>query len=742
MTLFRRYRTASLALLLLIPLLISLLWGDFFPDDAYVNFSYARDLADRSGAAAGVTPEAAGVDSHSPFYLLLLVVSAVLRLPLPQVSLILGALGWGLTAAAVYAVGRAAGRSLAGTVAAFLVAFAPPFLSGLGSGISWLLALAWMALFFSYRQRWWAQTAALLLLLFVYLDAATLVLAALLWGLRWTRQRRLPWRAGLLLAAAAFASWLVVTRLLDLPLVWAGLPIVEWWDKTRQWTRQSELYWLFLPLLGLGLVALVPGNRRTQPPGWVALPIQAGLIWAVASVLLGSEAAVAVTAVLALFLAGLGLEWAITWLQEQQRLPAGRPEVTALLVVMAVLPLGLAQASSLVQAYQERPLVRQTLEQQAGQWLRAHSDGEATLFASPHTGYVARRPMVAWNKNSNDDVSALLATLQARSPDYFVSSRNIASDQLTRVGWFQERYEALERFSSAYDSASPLTVWGYRPTVYGLGEAAPLNVTVPTRLDIVGYQYKPKRVQPGEAVQLTLFMRATAPLTEAVRSELRLVSPVDGQVWQQSERLAPATALSAEKVVTETFTVATTAEMPVGAYELNFSLRGAQTGEVWPLYRNNDVNPLDRVTLGYVAVPWHGTMARATPADATFADQVALVAFEVSRGPLAVTLYWQALRPPQDDYLVFVHLLDEAGQLVASHDGRPVSGRFPTDAWLTGDVVEDVHPLPLDTGLPAGSYQLNVGLYRPQSGERLPVRDRDGSELPERTLPLTSIDQP
>ena len=234
----------------------------------------------------------------------------------------------------------------------------------------------------------------------------------------------------------------------------------------------------------------------------------------------------------------------------------------------------------------------------------------------------------------------------------------------------------------------------------------------PGEIEIVGYQFEPQRLLPGENASLTLFMRLIEPLPDAFQTTVRLVSVADGQVVAQSESLTPQSlavgAWQPGQVVAERFVTATTTNMPIGAYLLNFSLsRPGDVEAVWPLYRNNDVNPLDRVALGFTAVPWQGDLSPATPINANFDDQIRLSAFAIAGDStpgetLPVELFWEPLQPPQEEYVVFVHILDSAGNLVGSHDGQPVEGRFPTNTWLVGDVIQDVHQVPLDPDLSAG----------------------------------------
>jgi hypothetical protein len=93
---------------------------------------------------------------------------------------------------------------------------------------------------------------------------------------------------------------------------------------------------------------------------------------------------------------------------------------------------------------------------------------------------------------------------------------------------------------------------------------------------------------------------------------------------------------------------------------------------------------------------------------------------------LHLTLYWQAQAEMEQDYTVFVHLLDAEGLLVAQHDSQPGGGSLPTSSWLEGEVIADEHPLRLDPNLPPGSYRLEVGLYLWPTMERLPVLDGAG----------------
>jgi hypothetical protein len=82
---------------------------------------------------------------------------------------------------------------------------------------------------------------------------------------------------------------------------------------------------------------------------------------------------------------------------------------------------------------------------------------------------------------------------------------------------------------------------------------------------------------------------------------------------------------------------------------------------------------------------------------------------------ISITLTWHGLErvPPDRNWTVFLHLVDDAGEIVAEHNSIPQGGQMPMPLWTPGDWLEDTHPLTIPADLPPGDYTLRVGLYRP-----------------------------
>jgi len=95
-------------------------------------------------------------------------------------------------------------------------------------------------------------------------------------------------------------------------------------------------------------------------------------------------------------------------------------------------------------------------------------------------------------------------------------------------------------------------------------------------------------------------------------------------------------------------------------------------------------------------------------------------------GVITLTLYWQGLGGVDQDYTVFVHLLDARGQLQGQHDGPPLGGTRPTSGWLPGEYLRDVHPIEVAANAPPGAYVIEVGMYLLATSERLPVAGSPG----------------
>jgi hypothetical protein len=120
--------------------------------------------------------------------------------------------------------------------------------------------------------------------------------------------------------------------------------------------------------------------------------------------------------------------------------------------------------------------------------------------------------------------------------------------------------------------------------------------------------------------------------------------------------------------------------------------------------------------------------------EANLGDRVRLLGYALEGQPepgqtLHLTLFWEALSPMTEDHAVFVHLLGQDGVLWGQRDSQPVTGFYPTSLWTKGEFVRDQYHLTVSEEAPPGAYTLKVGMYTPETGERLPVMGSDGQVL-------------
>ena len=86
-------------------------------------------------------------------------------------------------------------------------------------------------------------------------------------------------------------------------------------------------------------------------------------------------------------------------------------------------------------------------------------------------------------------------------------------------------------------------------------------------------------------------------------------------------------------------------------------------------------------------------------------------------GRLTLLTYWRVEEVSPAPLKIFIHLLDEAGTSLAQHDGLG----SPPRGWAPGDTIIQKHVISLPASLHQARYTLQLGVYEPTSGARLPV---------------------
>ncbi len=260
------------------------------------------------------------------------------------------------------------------------------------------------------------------------------------------------------------------------------------------------------------------------------------------------------------------------------------------------------------------------------------------------------------------------------------------------------------------------------------------------------------RYQPEDEVEVTLYMRARQPIGQDYPLFVQLLGQEDLVVGNVTTHPGwgrlPTSLWQPGKIYSDRYRV------PVWDNVSNRSplLATVFVGFVDPASRLPlPIRTAEDVEIGRAYVGTFSVVANQPldpnqfflrPSDADFSKQIRLIGYEypptgqTSRErQFAITLLWEAIANPDEDYTAFVHLINEQGDQVGGFDQPPAEGRFPTSYWQPGDRSLSRFLINIPTDLPPGSYKLWAGLYADRAGlERLPVSSTSHTIQDQRVL--------
>jgi hypothetical protein len=257
-----------------------------------------------------------------------------------------------------------------------------------------------------------------------------------------------------------------------------------------------------------------------------------------------------------------------------------------------------------------------------------------------------------------------------------------------------------------------------------------LNQTIRQQLELLGATRGALEAATGESVDLALWWYATdfVPYT-SIRLELMGGNNV-GRILSNTQPVNgtyPFTSWQTPQFLIDWQTARLPGDIPAGDYRLLARfLDGADA-----TLATSDLGPLRvTVTERNFTVP---DVERPYPN--TFGNEIKLLGYNLT--PLnesdhyQLDLIWQAQTEPSNNYTVFVHLLQansSCNPCLWQQDVMPQQNQYPTSRWLSDEVVTDTYQITLPPDTPPGSYQLEIGLYIAETGQRLQVVQPNGSE--------------
>lgn len=281
------------------------------------------------------------------------------------------------------------------------------------------------------------------------------------------------------------------------------------------------------------------------------------------------------------------------------------------------------------------------------------------------------------------------------------------------------------------------------PNADAVHPAYPLDATLGDDIRLLGYDVNLD--DQGLTLDVTLYWQSLAPIAEDYAMALQLASPVAGDTtlrWNYNSWPGhgnyPTSAWRSGEAIADAYRFPLPeADFSTQTWDLQLILYRGETGERLPV-RVNGTDAGNRVLLTKLRIPGHPPSCpeegRVT-SDARFGEAIVLTHASVVPGADGVRLLlcWESLQPLSADYTIFVHLQDSSGELIATGDGPPAGGAFPTSMWRPGDVILDARQLAI--GKVETGQRIVVGLYNLEDGSRLPVYV-DGEAVPDGAVPV------
>jgi hypothetical protein len=463
--------------------------GGWAPDDFYITYRYARNLARGDGFVYNAGERVFGT-SDPGIGLLLAAAHALTGVDVPALAAIL--FGVGLVGIGLVVLWRsAASRRLEAVLGGTLLVTSTLFWSNQGAAAPVLLSTLLVAAALAHRR---PGVAGALAGAAAWLRPDALIALPLLAALRWAEERRVPWRllaAGIaVIGVGALAAWAwfgqplpnTLGAKLDMAAARTGAATgLAFWQRAAETQLPRQLgtgYPLLLVAGSAGtLVMLARGNRVER------LLAAYGLAVAAAYTVLGTP--FFPWYLLPTFAALLfGLAWFVAWAARRAAALLRRPRAApvfaaALLAAAAWQPL--THSVELLAGHQ--PSQRLRNYRRAGDWIRANSGpGETIAYVEIGViGYYADRPVL--------DLMGLVSP-QARP---FVQSRSFVGafrrwptdlvlhhsrgrmSGIVQSRWFRQRYREVAVFAEPAQSGRPAQVL----RVYRRGRAEPAATAAP-----------------------------------------------------------------------------------------------------------------------------------------------------------------------------------------------------------------------------------------------------------------------
>lgn len=339
-------------------------------------------------------------------------------------------------------------------------------------------------------------------------------------------------------------------------------------------------------------------------------------------------------------------------------------------------------------------------------------------------------------KSGHLTAAKAIAATRAYSPQaiLFWDGRRLWDDLPAYVEWVADNYHLIRWYGSK------------RFVYVPLNQPAPAEYTFNGQILFLGYDPDSVKLRKDGTLTISLGWRALRPVEGDYRIYLKLINGAY-HVWGEQDARPfwdgfPTNEWEVDQIVFDPREIPVLPGTPPGSYQLAVSLYDPFQGQTLELDSGSELL-LEPIEIPCREPPPLTSLDIEHPQEGVLGGKVRFLGYNMESGlrpgdNIHLTLFWQCLEKMDQDYTVFIHLIDEKQNIWGQKDNPPVDGFYCTSQWEVGEVVRDQYDMAISPETPPGEYQLEVGMYLAETGERLSVF-QGGQEISNRVLLASQI---
>ena len=262
----------------------------------------------------------------------------------------------------------------------------------------------------------------------------------------------------------------------------------------------------------------------------------------------------------------------------------------------------------------------------------------------------------------------------------------------------------------------------------------PLNARLGRTIDLLGVDASPGSVQAGSMVPFALYYWSRSEIEQHYMIRFQLLNEEGEAVWtEEGEPVCgtyPTPDWRSGELLRGIHEFFVPPHVPAGHYRVVVELTEQGDGRRYTIHRPR-WNPWPSRQLVLFDLDVRGREYSqdlpqiATLQQASLGEWGELLGYDLDPEALSpgetlhLTLYWMANRLVTEGYKVFVHIVGQDGHMGTQSDSVPADWSRPTYTWMPGEPITDPHLISLPTDMAPGPYEILIGMYDEETGQRV-----------------------